>query len=134
METTAATTQRPTFESLDANRDGFVARTELPADHALGATWADYDADNDARLGRSDFDRYLLHEYPSFADLDTNKDGTLTKAELPSAHALYQRFGSYDGDGDRKPSRSEFDAYVAGGGALAAEHGPGDEPEEEEAE
>lgn len=125
-ETTSATAlagAAPTFEALDGDRDGFIARTELPAGHALAGAWSRYDADNDQRLARGDFDRWISATYPDFATLDTNRDGTLSMAELPSSHALYVGFASYDVDGDAKLSRSEFDAWAPDGRAVAQADG-----------
>lgn len=123
-----AATLKPSFMQLDTDRDGFIARTELAAGHPLARVWTEYDADNDARIARSDFDRWLLAAYPSFAELDRNADGSLTRAELPSAHALYTGFATYDSNGDAKLSRSEFDAYGSGSAAVAS----ADEPEGED--
>jgi Ca2+-binding EF-hand superfamily protein len=110
---------QPKFADLDTNRDGFIARDEVPTNHALIGAWATYDADNDQRIARSDFDRWVLATHPDFATLDTNRDGLLTKAELPSTHALYTGFGTFDTDGDTKLSRSEFDAYGSGSAPVA---------------
>ncbi|HVF35290.1 MAG TPA: hypothetical protein VND91_08200 [Candidatus Saccharimonadia bacterium] len=113
-------TLRPSFSEFDTDRDGFIARTELPAGHALTTSWSEYDTDDDARIARSDFDRYLLAAYPTFAALDKNADGVLTRVELPSAHALYDGFATYDTDRDAKLSPTEFDAYGAGETAAVA--------------
>ena len=119
-DTTVAVVPRPSFESLDLDRDGFIARTEVPAGHALLGSWAEYDADNDARIARSDFDRYLIAVHPQFADLDKDADGSLTRAELPSSHTLYTGFAAYDSNADTRLSRAEFDAYGSGGAAPLA--------------
>ncbi|MFB9068053.1 EF-hand domain-containing protein [Pseudofulvimonas gallinarii] len=46
------------FQSLDANNDGYVSRDEIPADHALAANFSTYDTDADGRLSQSEFDVY----------------------------------------------------------------------------
>jgi Ca2+-binding EF-hand superfamily protein len=46
------------FQSLDANNDGYVARDEIPADHPLAANFSAYDTDADGRLSQSEFDTY----------------------------------------------------------------------------
>ena len=117
---------QPKFADLDTNRDGFIARDEVPTNHALVGVWATYDADDDQRIARSDFDRWVLATHPDFATLDTNRDGMLTKAELPSTHALYTGFATFDADADTKLSRSEFDAYGSGS-ASVAQTDPGDD-------
>lgn len=47
-----------TFESLDGNGDGFIARDEVPADHTLAAEFATHDTDGDGRLSMAEFDAY----------------------------------------------------------------------------
>ncbi len=46
------------FQSLDANNDGYVARDEIPADHKLAVNYSSYDTDADGRLSQSEFDAY----------------------------------------------------------------------------
>jgi len=47
------------FEELDRNADGALEQDELPPNHELSASFAQHDADADARLSRSEFDAYL---------------------------------------------------------------------------
>lgn len=102
----------PDFDALDTNRDGFIARTELPSDHGLVAVWAQYDADNDARIARTDFDRYAATLRPMFLELDTDRDGFIARTELPAGHALVASFAEYDADRDEKLARSDFDRWL----------------------
>jgi hypothetical protein len=44
-------------------------------------------------------------------DLDTNKDGYLTKDELQGSPALVTHFSKIDTDGDGKISQAEWKAY-----------------------
>lgn len=108
----APVTAAPTFDALDTNRDGFIARTELPADHGLVAVWSQYDADNDARIARTDFDRYAATLRPMFLDLDADRDGFIARTELPAGHALVASFAEYDADRDEKLARSDFDRWL----------------------
>lgn len=55
----AAPDERISFESLDGDRDGFVSRDEVPADHALSRTFRDHDVDADGQLSRAEFDAFL---------------------------------------------------------------------------
>lgn len=55
----AAGDEKTTFESLDTNSDGYVERTDIPADHDLANLFASYDIDQDNRLSAVEFERYL---------------------------------------------------------------------------
>lgn len=48
----------PSFDSLDRNRDGMLAREELPADHHLRQKFDSIDKDSDGRLSRTEYDAY----------------------------------------------------------------------------
>jgi hypothetical protein len=49
----------------------------------------------------------------TFKDLDTNKDGKLSSAEVASEATLTQNFRSADSDGDGALSQSEYDTWRA---------------------
>jgi len=49
----------------------------------------------------------------SFADMDKNKDGGITKDELAPTEMLSQHFSAADKDGDGKLSQSEVDGHRA---------------------
>ena len=55
----AAGDEKITFESLDKNNDGYVERTDIPADHDLANLFASYDMNQDNRLSAVEFNRYL---------------------------------------------------------------------------
>ena len=129
-----AATLRPMFLDLDADRDGFIARSELPADHALAAAFAEYDPDRDQKLARSDFDRWLDATHPDFASLDRNTDGALSRAELPSAHVLYTDFTRFDTDSNGKLSKVEFDAFGQAGTPAPVASAAAPDVEDEETE
>ncbi len=52
----------PTFESLDANRDGSIVRSEVPSTHELSTLFASLDIDGDQKLSRAEFSTYLSGE------------------------------------------------------------------------
>ena len=54
----AGSGDKVTFEQLDQNQDGYVERTDIPADHELAALFANYDLDRDNRLSASEFKAY----------------------------------------------------------------------------
>lgn len=47
-----------TFEQLDTDADGFVAKADIPAGNELSVQFAVADSDQDARLSRAEFDAY----------------------------------------------------------------------------
>ena len=47
-----------TFEELDADKNGRLARAEIPATLDLARNYANYDADGDGALSRDEFSRY----------------------------------------------------------------------------
>ena len=49
----------------------------------------------------------------SFADMDKNKDGSITKDELAPTEMLSQHFSAADKDGDGKLTQSEVDGHRA---------------------
>jgi hypothetical protein len=51
---------KPTFESLDTNKDGQLAKAEVPVEHELATLFASFDDDADGFLSRPEFDDYAL--------------------------------------------------------------------------
>jgi hypothetical protein len=49
----------------------------------------------------------------TFAQLDGNRDGMVTRDEIPADHAMAQKFAELDSDGNGSISQSEFDAWKA---------------------
>lgn len=49
----------------------------------------------------------------SFADMDKNKDGGVSKDELAETEMLHQHFSTADKDGDGKLSQAEVDGHRA---------------------
>jgi Ca2+-binding EF-hand superfamily protein len=59
----------------------------------------------------------------SFASLDTNKDGSISRAEIAAHAELAAKFKGADKDSDGKLSRSEYDAMATADGQPAAAGG-----------
>jgi hypothetical protein len=56
----------------------------------------------------------------SFMSLDTNKDGSLARAEVAAHADLAAKFKDADKNSDGKLSRSEYDAMAKSGAAAGA--------------
>ena len=54
-------------------------------------------------------DQMKVAKIAKFNNLDTNKDGYLSKAEVAGDKAVNDNFAKYDLNGDAKISRSEFE-------------------------
>ena len=62
MDPQMTTEAQPTFEQLDTNRDGQVAKSEIPADHELTTLFASFDNDGDEMLSRTEFDEFATED------------------------------------------------------------------------
>jgi hypothetical protein len=51
--------QPPKFEDWDKNKDGYVAKDEVPAAEELVAKFALFDTDSDGKLSRDEFAKFL---------------------------------------------------------------------------
>lgn len=87
--------QTPDFAALDANRDGYIVRSELRAYHErlrpqreaarkahFEQRFAEADLNRDGKLGRTEVSEKMPRMADRFAWLDENRDGFLTRAEL----------------------------------------------------
>ncbi|HST43808.1 MAG TPA: hypothetical protein VLK29_01155 [Luteimonas sp.] len=83
------------FTALDANRDGYVVRTEWAAWQArmkpqreaeaakrFDARFTEADLNRDGKLSRLEVDEKMAHAGKRFAWMDDNRDGFLSRAEL----------------------------------------------------
>lgn len=52
-------TQAPKFEDWDRNKDGYIAKDEVPAGDDLNAKFALFDANADGKLSRDEFAKYV---------------------------------------------------------------------------
>jgi Ca2+-binding EF-hand superfamily protein len=114
---------RDTFERLDRNNDGYVARTEIVSrdfdrDDDENTTWdqrfSQMDTNRDGRLSQREWQR----DRDTFELLDRNDDGYVTRTEMAnrdfdqSRTEPYprneERFQQFDRNNDRRLSRSEW--------------------------
>lgn len=80
---------------------------------AVPAHAADDNKKSDAKAGAG------ATKARSFSSLDTNKDGSIARAEVAAHADLAAKFKDADKDGDGKLSRSEYDAMAKAQGAAA---------------
>ena len=50
---------KPSFEQLDVNRDGYIAKSELAQGHELSSLFAGLDSNNDGKLSSDEYAVYL---------------------------------------------------------------------------
>jgi Ca2+-binding EF-hand superfamily protein len=87
------------FATIDANRDGFIVRSELRAYHErtrpqraaertarFDAKFREADLNRDGKLGRVEVQEKMPRLADRFAWMDDNHDGFLSRAELQPPH------------------------------------------------
>jgi hypothetical protein len=57
-----ATEAKPNFETLDTNRDGQIAKAEVPVENELTTLFAHFDHNKDLYLSRTEFDEYAKED------------------------------------------------------------------------
>ncbi len=90
----------PAFAALDANRDGYIVRSEATAYHErmrplreaerraeFDARFKEADLNRDGKLGRVEVQDKMPRMADRFAWLDENRDGFLSRAELEAGHS-----------------------------------------------
>jgi Ca2+-binding EF-hand superfamily protein len=121
------------FETLDANNDGYIGHGELQDTHPMHQHFAMADTDADGRLSRAEVEahhaamrsgntvpRLTAAPHPpsgpdasAFRALDDNGDGWLAKSELAATDMLFQHFAAADTNTDGRLSPAEVDAHHA---------------------
>jgi Ca2+-binding EF-hand superfamily protein len=103
------------FKALDKNADGVLTQDEVPEKLAMRIAAAD--ADGDGKITKEEFEQARGGHGAAggapgidklFERLDTNKDGKLTKDELPERPA--DRIMKADADGDGAVTKEELQA------------------------
>ncbi len=75
------------FDQIDANKDGFLTREEFAAQRArmAAAKLKAVDKDGDGRISRVEAEAKAPRLAKNFDQIDTNKDGYLSKEEITAA-------------------------------------------------
>jgi Ca2+-binding EF-hand superfamily protein len=80
------------FDQLDTNKDGFITKDEVNAARAsvrermkerAGEHWKAADKDGDGAISRSEAEASMPMLFRRFDQLDANKDGKITRDEMP---------------------------------------------------
>ena len=109
------------FDELDKNKDGKLARGEMPRHHGRGSgknghgpreMMARLDTDKDGRISRAESAAGQAKSAERFDRMDINKDGYIDRAdrELRAKQRTDEWFARADTDKDGKLSRAEMDA------------------------
>lgn len=105
----------PGRAELDTNKDGKIDLAEIQAvrpDYTVEKFNA-ADANRDGQLSAEEWPGHGKHR--RFGNLDADKDGNYTLAELQAAHPdlTPERYATFDGNGDGKVSRDEVKSSVS---------------------
>ncbi len=103
------------FAKFDGNKDGNLSKAEFAK---LFAMTGMQNGHMDSKTGQMDHGKMGMSGMDSadhqkmaadqFAKLDANKDGKLTKSEIPAAHPLSAHFSMLDSNKDGSISKTEF--------------------------
>ena len=110
----------PSFEELDADKDGQITKEELAARHAARFTQAD--ADKDGKLSAEELiamreaaeaGRKAERAKAMMAQIDTDADGFVSAAEMEAMPMMGRMFDKMDDNADGTISKGEMDAVQA---------------------
>ncbi|MEO6234233.1 MAG: EF-hand domain-containing protein [Thermomonas sp.] len=121
------------FAKLDSNNDGMLSKAEFAKLHAMmgmqhGAMVhgkmdhskmaMQHDKMDHSKMDHSKMDmsgmkspEHKKMAAEEFAKLDKNKDGKLSKTEIPAQHPMYAHFDMLDGNKDGSISKGEFTTH-----------------------
>jgi hypothetical protein len=101
------------FEGFDANRDGYIDRSEVVATSPLHPHYDAIDLNRDGRITVAESDAWHAAHPPMwggpyrFEGVDTNGDGWIDRTEVVATSPYYPYFSSVDFDRDGRVSKAE---------------------------
>ncbi len=120
---------RPSFEMLDADKDGKLTQAELDAHKAQEFVKADTDGDGMlsseemlARAKAQNGERMAKRISRMIARIDTDKDGMLSTSEMQAMPRGKGMFNHMDADSDGAITAEEFAAHKPGRGMRDGKH------------
>lgn len=107
--------ERPGRAELDTNKDGKIDLAEIQAvrpDYTV-EKFNEADANRDGQLSAEEWPDRRKHN--RFGNVDADKDGNYTLAELQAAHPdlTQEQYAGFDGNSDGKVSRDELKANIS---------------------
>lgn len=147
--TVTTTGTQSNWDALDIDRDGKLSRAEANADPALVIVFADIDGDADGALTADEYRGYAERASAeagaagatagvtagtgtpatatnsadgkmSWTDIDTDKDGNISKTEAAAMPALDRVFADADADADGLLTGDEYRGYAERASAEGA--------------
>ncbi|MFD3189388.1 EF-hand domain-containing protein [Sedimentitalea sp. HM32M-2] len=115
------------FQDLDADGSGEISPEEMAAHR--DARFASADSDGDGLLSRAELEaagqqRVAQRVARLIEKFDADKDGALSRDEMPSPRRSGRMFDQMDSDGSGGISQEEFDTVgAAGKGRMKRHHG-----------
>ena len=140
------------FAELDTNHDGKLEPAEVEGRSPLSGQWARFDTNGDGLIERNEFADFETYagptpevvpplppaaatdsdtlplgkepHAPSFAELDIDENGVLSKGEAGGRKGLLDDWWQVDTNKDNVIERSEFSAFEVEGPTIPAQDTP----------
>ena len=106
------------FSAIDTDKNGALSKAEFTKHHeSMKSMHHDGMMQGHASMGQGPMGHDMKspeHQKMAmamFASLDTNKDGSLAKSEIPAQHPMLKHFDMLDSNKDSGVSKAEFAAH-----------------------